>query len=711
VDKVPAFGQADLTNCEREPIHLAGSVQPHGALLVLRERDLAVIQASANAAALLGVEGVLGRTAAEFGRGFAEPIAHLQRHAALDEPVAVRLLDGAGRRFDAAVHRIELGTLVVELESADVPPPGTPAPPELAAETLGTRLAAAVQRLSATASVGTLADAVVQEFRELTGYDRVMVYKFDPDGHGKVIAEARHPRLDSLLGHHYPATDIPQRARELYLRNRVRMLVDVDYVPQRLEPERLPTTGAALDMSHCALRSMSPLHLQYLRNMGVTATLTASLVREGQLWGLIAAHHYAPRYLRKPLRAAADLIAEVASTRISAIENYSHAQVALMVRRLEQRLVEATSAEGDWRYALFRTPRTLLQPLDATGAVLMHDGELIVTGEVPSTHELRSLIDWVHTQCGAEPFACSALARANPKLAALAPTASGVLAVRLSTARPDYMIWLRKEQLQSITWAGDPTKPMVDDNPLELSPRRSFAAWSEIVRGTAVPWSTAELALGRAIGSSLVDMIVQVNAVRLLIAEHQLARIRAAVAVARQPVLVVDSHGAVLFANEAFAALRGAPLPAGGPAAHVFGNVPAMRAALDRLRGGTQRWQQEAELLGMDGRTLPVSVRAESVTAGDATPLGFILTVADLRESHRAQTARQHLEASLHRAASGNLREADEVVSAILTNASLAAMDIAEARSGPPIAPLIEELEASTQRAAALYAQIRTFLA
>jgi PAS domain-containing protein len=464
-------------------------------------------------------------------------------------------------------------------------------------------------------------------------------------------------------------------------------------------------------MSHCALRSMSPLHLQYLRNMGVTATLTASLVREGRLWGLVAAHHYAPRYLRRPLRAAADVLAEVASTRISAIENYSHAQVALMVRRLEQRLVEATSAEGDWRHALFRTPRTLLQPLDATGAALMHDGELIVAGEVPSTHELRALVEWVDTQCGAEPFACSALARANPRLAALAPTASGVLAVRLSTARPDYMIWLRKEQLQSITWAGDPTKPMVNDSPLELSPRRSFAAWSEIVRGTAVPWSTGELALGRAIGSSLVDMIVQVNAVRLLIAEHQLTRIRAAVAVARQPVLVVDAEGGVRFANDAFAALRGAPVAPGTVAASLFAEAPALRQALERLRAGSQRWQQEAELVTRDGAALPVALRAEAVSGGQGAPLGVILTVVDLRESRRADAARQNLEASLRRAASGNLSDSDAVVAAILTNASLAAMDIADARSGPPIAPLIEELEASTQRAAALYAQIRTLLA
>jgi light-regulated signal transduction histidine kinase (bacteriophytochrome) len=156
----------------------------------------------------------------------------------------------------------------------------------------------------------------------------------------------------------------------------------------------VPGLGAELDMSMSHLRSMSPLHLQYLRNMGVTATLVVSLVREGRLWGLIACHHYSPRNLRYAVRAAADLLAEVISTRIAAIENYAHAQVAIQVRRLEQRLIEATSTEGDWRLALFRNPRTLLQPLDATGGALFHDGEVLAAGEAPSTRRCSAARRW-----------------------------------------------------------------------------------------------------------------------------------------------------------------------------------------------------------------------------------------------------------------------------------------------------------------------------
>ena len=716
----PPFGQADLSNCERELIHLAGSVQPHGVLLVLSAADGVVQQASTNCEAMLGVAHarLLGRPLEALGGDLAARVRAVA--AALSDGEALPLQCRAvarGRPVDleGGVHRHPTdGLLIVELEPL-APTPGPVDVAGVSGSALTDAVSAAVRRFSAAASIGALADAAVSCVRELTGYDRVMVYKFDPDGHGKIIAEARDPRLESLLGHHYPASDIPQRARELYLRNRVRVLVDVHYEPVPVLPRLLPGSGQELDMSMCYLRSMSPLHLQYLKNMGVTATLVVSLVREGRLWGLIAAHHYAPRNLRYALRAACDLLAEVIATRIAAIENYAHAQVAILVRRLEQRLVEATSVEGDWRLALFRNPRTLLQPLEATGATLFHDGEILSTGEVPATPALRELLRWVDTRHGEMPFACSSVGQANPALESLTPTASGVLAVKLSTTRPDYLMWFRKEQLLTVTWAGDPTKPVVGDNPLELSPRRSFAAWSEIVRGTALPWSHTETALARAIGGALVDIIVQVNAVRLLIAEHQLAQVKATVQSSREPVAIAEAGGRLLFANPAFRALvapAGSAMPATlNEAAELFTQPDTLRQAVRSLNGAHQPWRGELALQrggNSTGTSVPVALRIEVVPGRDGSLLGYILILGDLTDSQRAQEARRHLEQAVQPAA----RETDEVLRAILTNASLAAMDITEGRigpGGPPLAPLLGEVEASAQRAAALYRRMRGF--
>ena len=725
----PAFGQADLTNCERELIHLAGSVQPHGFMLALREPDLRIIQASANVQALLGLhaEDLLNQSVAELGGDIQ---ASVRRACApgcdLTEPAPLRCrvqVRGQPREFEGTLHRVNgvggAHVLLVEIEpvgAAHVQVDTVDSPAEQLRQLLG----AAVQRFCEAPAIGTLADGVVRCFRDMLGYDRVMVYKFDPDGHGKIIAEARNPRLEPLLGLHYPASDIPQRARELYLRNRLRVLVDVHYEPSPLVPRQLPGSGEELDMSMCQLRSMSPLHLQYLKNMGVTATLVVSLVREGRLWGLIACHHYSPRNLRFAVRAAADLLAEVAATRIAAIENYVYAQVAIQVRRLEQRLVEATSTEGDWRLALFRNPSTVLQPLEATGAALFHEGELLTAGETPSTAELRVLMRWIAEQPFDGLFSCSSVARANPALDSLTPTASGVMAVKLSASRPDYLMWFRKEQLVSMTWAGDPSKPMVAKNPLELSPRSSFAAWSEIVRGTALPWSNTELALGRAFGASLVDIIVQINAVRLLIAEHQISQIRATVGSSNEPVLIGDARGRALFANDAFTALLGQAHAASlDDLPSLFTQPELVAKVLASLGQERQPWRGELALGLPGGKALPVAVRAEVVPARDGSVLGFFLICVDLTDAQRATEARRHLEDSLSQAVDDAPAQAGprgagitmqgDVMGAILANASLAAMDIAEGSSAPTMAPLLEELEASTRRAAQLYGRIRLF--
>lgn len=716
----PAFGQADLTNCERELIHLAGSIQPHGLLLVVREPGWRIVEASANAGVLLRrpLDSLLLASLAELGGDLETTLRRLAAAGDLREPQPLRCTlpaaDGSAR-FEGAAHRVGADALVVELEplaagtnGADSVPPGN--------AVLLERVAQAVQRFSEASSVGTLADGVVRCVRDFTGYDRVMVYQFDPDGHGKIIAEARDPRLDSLLGHHYPATDIPQRARELYLRNRVRVLVDVNYEPAPLVPRLLPggdaQGGAELDMSLSFLRSMSPLHLQYLRNMGVTGTLVVSLVREGRLWGLIACHHYAPRHVSFAVRTATELLAEVIATRIAAIENYARAQVAIQVRRLEQRLIEATSTEGDWRLALVRNPRLLQQPLQATGAALFHEGEVLTCGEVPSTPELRALMQWIDVQAGdSAPFACSAVGRDHPALASVTPTASGVLAVRLSAVRPDYLVWFRKEQLQSVTWAGDPTKPMIDNDPLKLSPRRSFAAWSEIVRGTAAPWTAADLALASAFGDALIDIIVQVNAVRLLIAEHQLSQVRATVADSKEAVVVASAAGDAFYANAAFHRLaEREPDECRTLEAllALFAQPTLVRQMMGQVRAEQRAWRGEMALLRPGGEPLPVSVRGEPVPARDGALLGFIFIFNDLSEHKRAEAARLRLESSLSRTGRGQgTPNGSDVLGAIIANASLAAMDIADGGAGPVVAPLLQEVEAAATRAALLYARIR----
>ncbi len=720
MNDTPQFGKADLTNCEREPIHLPGSIQPHGILLVVTEPQFFISQASRNVAEVLGIDALelIGQDFGVLGQAMLERVAKLAASAPLSEPVPLQgLVEVGGNSLlvDGMLHRSLDGDLIVELM------PRTTSPGTMTAVldegTLVQLLTDSIRRFSHAPNIGALSNYAVQAVRELTGYDRVMIYRFDPDGHGQIVGEARDARLESLLGHRYPATDIPKRARELYIRNRVRVLVDVHYEAAPLIPVESSRTGRELDMSMCYLRSMSPLHLQYLKNMGVTGTLVISLVRDGSLWGLIAAHHYSARDLSFPIRAAAELIAEAVTTRIAAIENYAHARVAIQVRRLEQRLIEATSSEGDWRLALFRNPSTLLSPLEATGAALFYEGSILTTGEVPSTPELRALVNWIDKINDGRLWSCTSIANANHALSSLTPLASGVLATKLSTTRPEYLVWFRKEQLHTVTWAGDPTKPIVNNDPLELSPRRSFAAWSEIVRGTALPWSKAELAMATAISDALIDIVVQVHAVQMLIAHHQIERVRAAVDTSREPVVVLRQDGSILFCNGACKSLCGmdeAVLKTSADFAARFSDAQGASSMLRSLVEGGNPWRGELELLRADLPAIPVQVRADPVPGPNYTTLGFVVSMIDLTDAKDAARARAHLEQSLTEAvpemslyASAESVIAKSLTNAIVTNASLAAMDIADGIPGRSIAPGFQEVEQSTQRATRIQAWIR----
>ncbi len=722
----PAFGTADLTNCERELIHLAGSVQPHGALLVLREPDLLVVQASLNTGVVLGIEHarLLNQPLATLGHEAVDTLARTAHGAALTTPVPFRCrIDGAGhggRAFDGMLHRQPHSGLVVELEPAASTSFAPDVLAKVEAEVVPKALATTIQGISSAATLAVMGDVVVRGVRELTGYDRVMLYQFDADGHGAVIAEARDERLDSLLGQHYPASDIPQRARELYLRTRVRTLVDVDYTPVPLVPRHAGLASEELDMSLCGLRSMSPLHLQYLRNMGVTATLVTSIVCEGKLWGLIACHHYTAKAVPYALRASCELLSEVVSTRIAALESRAHVEAELFVRDLEQRMVLAATETGDWRSALFDDPEArLLRPLDASGAALLYDGQLLTAGEVPSMPALQDLVAWLRTHVRDGVFESASLPKLDPDFATLAPTVTGVLAVELGREDGEYLLWFRQEQVRTVTWGGDPEKAvLVGNDPRDLSPRRSFAAWRQVVRDTAKAWSRTERAIADAIRQSLVDMILQMRALRALIAEQQAMSALAVVQHGAEPMILASGDGQILLANDAFLRMLERPTP---PLTRLedlprlsIDDTP-LREALHRLQVDRRPWRGEVRLTRGTGQELPVAVRGDPIPGLYGGMLGYILLFTDLRAQREAGALRSRLERALtvshlHVQPGGVTAEVpqqfDRLLGAILANSTAAMAQMTDGSGSSTTGELLRELEATTRRAAELTAQL-----
>ena len=712
----PPFGAADLSNCERELIHLAGSVQPHGALLVLREPELSILQASENTADALGIAhaALAGGLLDRLGGDLAEQVSASARSNLLKLPQPLRCRierDGVSMPVHVLLHRQAGAGLIVELEPVGL---------EEEQDGLAHLLAEAVGTITAAPTLSDLTNEVVQRVRAMTGYDRVMVYRFDEDGHGEVIAETREDALEPFLGQHYPASDIPQRARELYVRNRVRQLVDVRYEPVAIHPRVSPVSGQELDMSLCSLRSMSPMHLQYLQNMGVTATLVASLVREGRLWGLIACHHYSVKRVTYEVRAACELISEIVSTRIAALENRAQVEAELFVRALERDLVTAATETGDWRDAIFSEPESrLLGPMDASGAVLFYEGEVLTAGETPSIPELRALAAWLEDHALGHVFQSASLPKLNPEFAAMASVATGILVAELSRADGEFLVWFRKEQVRTVTWAGNPDKPVaVGNDPRDLSPRRSFAAWSELVRHTAKAWTPTELAIAGAMQGSLMDVILQMRALRALIAERQATATLDVIGRAGEPMIIADGSGSILLVNDAFHRLAERPmsdLRELDDLPMLFEDDGCMRAAIRQMRDSRRAWRGEMKLIRSQHSVLHVAMRGDPVPGLRGDVLGYIFLFTDIQRQREARALRARIERVIAEsevqipfggAAAVLRQDFEQLLSAIVANASAAMTQIADTSVEPATGALLEELEAATRRAADLTSQI-----
>lgn len=700
-DAAPSFGQADLSNCEREQIHLAGSIQPHGALMVLHDGDYVVRFASANAAAFLELEAV--RCGMTF-RSLA-PLAWERVHPCLDTPLdtvplAIRAQVGrTGRAFDLLLHRLADRSLVIEFERAG---PSTALAPEVEG---------ALQSIMSATSLSALCDETARLFKRIAGYDRVMVYRFDQEGHGEVFSEVREEHLEPYLGNRYPRSDIPQIARRLYERNRIRVLVDVDYRPVPIMAGNEPVAAEAFDMSLCFLRSMSPIHIQYLKNMGVSATLVASIVVGNKLWGLIACHHYSPRTMHYECRVVCELLAETLATRITALEGFAQTQAELAVRRIEQRMIDSISREGEWQGALFDKARSVLQPLDAQGAALLIDGQVITTGEVPATQQLREIGAWLDGKPRFEVFSTSSLGLDEPRFAPLIPFASGLVAVPVSTYPGEYLLWFRAERVRTLTWGGNPFKPVeIGSDPADLSPRRSFSQWHQLVEATSDPWTASDITAARLIGGTVEDVVLQFRSVRLLIAQDQLAQVTERVAIAEHPVVIADAGGRIILSNRAFQGLlsegRAVPgwleeLPA------LFADGASLRRSLHDLVRHRRAWSGDVEMPAQDGRPeRPFLMRADPVFSTPDHVLGFVVLFNDLSEQRIAEAARRRFQEGIvgrHRKPDLPLDSRDDLVyrnllASAVGNAQLAALEITDSIDSTRMPEMLDSIGQSLER-------------
>ena len=494
----------DLTTCDREPIHVLGAVQPFGFLIAV-SADWIVTRASANVSDQFGrpAGDLLGIPLAEIVE--VEAIHLLRGHLqtlrgpdAFDRVFGVRLIPGRPP-FDVALH-LSGGSIVIEAEPS--------ATEHLSA---GNLVRTMVARLQHTADFDPLCREAARQMRALTGFDRVMVYRFAPDGSGEVIAEAVRSGLDRFIGLHYPASDIPKQARALYERNWLRIIADVDAPAIPVLPTRDPA-GEPLDLSLSTLRTVSPIHLEYLRNMGVAASLSVSIMRNGRLWGLFACHHTEPRHISLERRTGAELFGQMFSWILESREREVVAAQEALARETHNRLMSAMASGGMGLDGLADFADELSGIVACDGLGLWVNGAITLLGTTPTREEFTGLVRFLNRTAASRVYATDEIGRFHEPGRDFTERAAGMLAVPVSRTPRDFLVFFRREVARTVTWAGNPQKPASPGpSGVRLTPRKSFEAWREVVHGRSLPWSDADTRTAEALRVTLLEVILRLS--------------------------------------------------------------------------------------------------------------------------------------------------------------------------------------------------------
>ena len=496
------------------PVHLIGSTQPYGVLMVLTESTFTITQVSQNTFDYLDIrpQSLLGKSVLDL----LEPSSRAQLQQSLRTcthhpsyvPIAIAVANTV-KSFDGLVHRTNQCT-ILELEPASPQQTGQPS------GALQNNLHQVIAHLRGVNDITDFLQTAVTEIQTLTGYDRVMVYQFDQYDAGSVVAEVKPPEEVSYLGLHYPATDIPTSVRQLYQQSTVRFIPDLTAPPVELITIENSAAGPAeevtspLDLTYATLRGVDPCCIEYHQNMGVAALLVIALVKDNQLWGLISCHHRTPKFLPCSTRLACEVLGQLVAAELGSKVDKTELHYINSLRTIQADFVDSIANAKNFKQALIEPALRLLDMVSAQGAAVCLDQDITLIGHTPTLEEVKTLSKWAMTETSTEIFHTSCLSDVYPTAATFKTVASGLIVLKISQFRRYLILWFRPEVLQTVNWAGDPQTSVheTDEGHILLCPRNSFEQWQEIVQATAIPWQPAEITNAVALKNAIVGIVL-----------------------------------------------------------------------------------------------------------------------------------------------------------------------------------------------------------
>lgn len=503
----------DLTNCDKEPIHIPGKIQSHGFLIAVNKQNLSISYISENAGDFLNeqAKNLLNKPLAVVN----DFIKQQDPEFNIEDLLKLGIIRG---NFDAiSPHPVELaGNPFYLIISASVNNWLLEFEPVTLQYDIQSSIGRSASAMLQGKSVSALLSGAALEVKKLIDYDRIMIYKFLDDGHGEVVAEEKEASLEPFFGLHYPASDIPKQARELYKLSLTRLIANVN---QPDAPIITFKENEPLDLTNGGLRAVSPIHIQYLKNMGVQSSFSISLISHGELWGLIACHNYSPKFIDYKAREGSKLIGQILSSALEYRQDEEEAEVVAQFKDTVNVLSEHLTRDKYLFEAITGHKRTILDATTASGVAIIFENELKTIGEVPADEDIRELAEWLKNTTDESIYYTHRLSEIHSPAKKYKEIASGMLSCNLNKELGEMIIWFKPEQITTVNWAGDPEKPVNPDENglLNLSPRKSFETWSQVVNNTSEKWRAEEISSVLRIREIIItDINKKANEIRLL---------------------------------------------------------------------------------------------------------------------------------------------------------------------------------------------------